>query len=362
MALPFYNEADQAIYEGGQHFIPQEKYRLNYTPPAIMGQNTNTGLASTNVARPYKWPYPWPPQGGGEGAGNISGTQQRSWSPNQNLGPTNITDYEAEAYGVGPTWGGTWARAQDLYSKLPTPTNLLRRGWKGIQRWREKREIANEQKLQNEIAAHNQAAYYSGAQNRQAAADQSRIDRAYREETGGQAGSYAPGGGSGEHAADPSGSTYSDPFDPGGGEKEGGLIRKAYGGRIGFKDGLSAYQLFKLKELGYGKAGSNPGSYGGLSVLRDILKLHKYKHGGRIGYAYGTPDPEEPAEDIFEIMRDQDIPHGEQVEGDAFQMRIQELMGKGLSWDDAYDIAEMEFQDLFAEAPDSADEGLASLV
>ena len=24
MALPFYNEADQAIYEGGQHFIPQE--------------------------------------------------------------------------------------------------------------------------------------------------------------------------------------------------------------------------------------------------------------------------------------------------------------------------------------------------
>ena len=43
-------------------------------------------------------------------------------------------------------------------------------------------------------------------------------------------------------------------------------------------------------------------------------------------------------------------------------MRIQELMGKGLSYDDAYDIAEMEFQDLFAEAPDSADEGLASLV
>jgi len=85
--------------------------------------------------------------------------------------------------------------------------------------------------------------------------------------------------------------------------------------------------------------------------------------GGRIGYRHGDPViPEDETEDVFEIMRDQNIPISEQVEGDAFQMRIQELMGKGLSWDDAYDIAEMEFQDLFAEAPDSADEGLASLV
>ena len=60
-------------------------------------------------------------------------------------------------------------------------------------------------------------------------------------------------------------------------------------------------------------------------------------------------------------MRDQNIPISEQVEGDAFQMRIQELMGKGLSYDDAYDIAEMEFQDLFAEGSEQ-DQGIASLV
>ncbi len=60
-------------------------------------------------------------------------------------------------------------------------------------------------------------------------------------------------------------------------------------------------------------------------------------------------------------MQDQDIPFGEQVQGDPFDLRIQELMGKGLSYEDAYDIATQEFQDLFAEGPDQ-DQGLASLV
>jgi len=73
-------------------------------------------------------------------------------------------------------------------------------------------------------AAKADAAEQAQAQASQRQADQARISRAYREETGGQAGSYAPGGGSGAHAADASGSTYSDPFDPGGGEARGGFI------------------------------------------------------------------------------------------------------------------------------------------
>jgi hypothetical protein len=53
----------------------------------------------------------------------------------------------------------------------------------------------------------------------QAARDEDRKERAYREETGGQAGSYAPGGGSGIQR-DSGGREvgYNDPFDPGGGE------------------------------------------------------------------------------------------------------------------------------------------------
>jgi len=47
-----------------------------------------------------------------------------------------------------------------------------------------------------------------------------------------------------------------------------------------------------------------------------------------------------------------------------FDLRIDELMGKGLSYDDAYDIAAQEFQDLFAEGQrDSfSEEGIASVV
>jgi hypothetical protein len=64
--------------------------------------------------------------------------------------------------------------------------------------------------------------------------------------------------------------------------------RAAEGGRMGYEDGgLTEYQLFKLKELGYGNAGSNPGSYGGIGVLKDILKVNKYAQGGRIGAEEG---------------------------------------------------------------------------
>ncbi len=77
----------------------------------------------------------------------------------------------------------------------------------------------------------------------------------------------------------------------------------AEGGRIGYEGGgLTDYQIFKLKELGYGKAGSNPGSYGGVKILKDILKLHNYAQGGRIGYADGmTAAPRFSAEDKFRM-------------------------------------------------------------
>ena len=76
---------------------------------------------------------------------------------------------------------------------------------------------------------------------------------------------------------------------------EGGRIGAFNGGiqglmpqRIGYNGGgLTQYEIFKLKELGYPKADSDPGSYGGVKVLKDILKLHNYAQGGRIGASNG---------------------------------------------------------------------------
>jgi len=49
----FYNKGDQAIYNSGQHFVPQEKYRLGYTAPAPSVEEqkiTQTfGLPATNA-------------------------------------------------------------------------------------------------------------------------------------------------------------------------------------------------------------------------------------------------------------------------------------------------------------------------
>ena len=57
------------------------------------------------------------------------------------------------------------------------------------------------------------------AQRDQERSNINRVDRAYREETGGQGGSYATG-----ESGKQSDGSYNDPFDPGGGEKDGGFI------------------------------------------------------------------------------------------------------------------------------------------
>ena len=69
MPIPFYNQADQDIYASGEHFIPQERFRQNYTPSTALASTIgNTGITNTQAASPYKWP----PQGGGGGGGGVS--------------------------------------------------------------------------------------------------------------------------------------------------------------------------------------------------------------------------------------------------------------------------------------------------
>jgi len=58
----------------------------------------------------------------------------------------------------------------------------------------------------------------------------------------------------------------------------------AMGGRIGYgAGGLTDYQILSLKNLGYDtKGGTSLKPFGGINVLRDILKVNKYAEGGRV--------------------------------------------------------------------------------
>ena len=85
------------------------------------------------------------------------------------------------------------------------------------------------------------------------------------------------------------------------------------------------------------------------------------KDGGRIGYESAGPVlGEQEDENVFEFMQDQGIPHGEMAEGPTpFEMRIQELVDTGMSWQEAYEIASEEFGQI---AEGESDQGLASIV
>ena len=109
-----------------------------------MGQNTNAGITATGAANPYKWPYP---EGGGEYDRGISGTQITKRPLGLSPG----------ALGGKLPGFGNWAKrtlgdVQNLYSKLPTPTNILKKiATTGIDKykdWRAKQEEEEEEKAQ----------------------------------------------------------------------------------------------------------------------------------------------------------------------------------------------------------------------
>ena len=87
------------------------------------------------------------------------------------------------------------------------------------------------------------------------------------------------------------------------------------------------------------------------------------KDGGRIGYRGGLGvDPVldvQEDENTLEFMNDQGIPHGEMTETSPFEIRIQELMDEGMSWQEAYQIASEEFGQV---VEGESDQGIASIV
>ena len=304
MAIPFYNQADQDIYTGGEHFIPQQNYRLNYTaPPSIANAPSTTGITNTQAANPYLYP-----QGGGGGGGdnyfgpnattkmfskNVYDADTGTWNMQDIKGYWTPSGYKTKdekniehaGWLTGDPKEGDIEATEMDFSNFPSPLNFMRTK---LRNWKKNREIKRQEKI---------------------VADKIVADKITADKVVGDA---APG------------STDTSGWDSPGYSTRGGFT---------------------------GKADPTSG---------DVRGHHGAAQGGRIGL-YAGGDPEEPAENIFNFMQDQGIPHSEQVEGDPFRMRIEELMGKGLTYEDAYDIAEMEFQDLFAEGSEQ-DQGIASLV
>ena len=107
-----------------------------------------------------------------------------------------------------------------LGARKKTKIITKRRKDKKIQE-KEKREEEARNRREAKAARENQ---FKQEQERQRQADQARVERAYREETGGQAGSYATGESGIQRDSSGAEVGYNDPFDPGGGEKDGGFI------------------------------------------------------------------------------------------------------------------------------------------
>jgi hypothetical protein len=114
-----------------------------------------------------------------------------------------------------------------------------------------------------------------------------------------------------------------------------------------------------------------PGGGTGQSPTGGDVKGTPFQKGGRIGYNRGRvvnpggyQGDEFEDENTLEFMQDQGIPHGEMAEGPSpFEMRIEELMDTGMSWQEAYEIAAEEFGQI-AEGPQDSfsEDGIASIV
>ena len=231
MALPFgpYQGQDLINWQAGNKFLPREFYSLNTTPSTTQASTIgNTGIVNTQAAGSYMG-YPsyeaWLLAQGGQGDGGGGG------------GPDII---EEDKFSMGMSPGalggklpgfGNWAKRTfgplaHAYSQIPTPTNLLMRGWKGLHKWRENKKVEKEARLQQEIKDHNIKAAQDAQAARAHTAAQGRYEESKasgREGGGWYGGSDYSGGKSGDVAQAGPGR---DPDD-----------RMAQGGRIGYRNG-----------------------------------------------------------------------------------------------------------------------------
>jgi len=270
MALPTgpYQGQDLINWQEGNKFLPREFYSLN-PPPSQIQTNTigNTGgVTNTNVAQSYMG-YPsyeaWLlAQGGGGGNGGVDEIEEDTFSMGMSPG----------AMGGKLPGFGNWAKRTagtlgHAYSQLPTPTNLL---FKGIRRWKEKREIKKEQQRIAEdrtgIGDHDRGTFEGPHPDRPTKTP---------EQGGWHPGVNGGTGNTGGLGTDtPSG--HAGDWGPG----------AAQGGRIGLSNGMTPFMAWVKDQYGVNVGDIKDWNfYSGLANEWKILEGKK--HGGLIGYFDG---------------------------------------------------------------------------
>jgi hypothetical protein len=116
--------------EGQALSVYESMNAYGFTDQEIANQLSSQGLYTPNkttTTTPVINQAPNIINQGGDGGGG--GNTITFSDPNFNLGPNkDVVDYEADAYGIGPTFKGQIAKAFTGFSKIPTPFNIARMG------------------------------------------------------------------------------------------------------------------------------------------------------------------------------------------------------------------------------------------
>lgn len=332
MAAPFYSQADQAIYQSGDKFIPQEQYRLNYTPlggtlpPSIA--NASTGITGTQAANPYLYP-----QGGGGGGGGFSGNKyglDLSAEKTIDSGKWTGSEYEKTGRRVAQDEAGNWKdvkTGQNVYhgnidaqgligtlmnkamGKETKPGFPAVGSWTGAE-WDEDFDPTVADKRLNMIQRWKAQKAFKAEQEQKAAADQARADVA---------------------AAKPSLRAQSE------------ANRAANTG--GWQSGMA----------------KDEGFMSGSGTSDDMAS---FAQGGRIGYQGGEfvedINVEGPGFDENVMMASDDV--NDRILESLYEEHYDRLKGLGHDDEAIHEIIMGMLEDMSTQAPDSEEQGIASLV
>ena len=231
------NPQEQNIYDAWINAGHSEEDVLAYLKSRNIADVEDLGITSiVNTA-----PVIGGDGGDGGGAGIISTQPSYKYTSQYDqgnmVGPRTKEDFESWLTDIGEgtideediTWGTQWNELKHQLGRIPTPFNLVKKGITGARNWWDEQQGKNaairEQQIQKEIEA---------AKKLRLAQEAAALASA-QAPSGGQWVGGAPaytyqGQGGGEYIDRHTGQRdYHDPYDPGGGEKQGGLI--------GYKDG-----------------------------------------------------------------------------------------------------------------------------